>query len=95
MILHALSQGRNGANICIVSALEHADKTALSALVGDLLKVLCQPLIVKLIHLSLSLAMQVISLVGIESSRHQNEIRLESKQTREYLSLESAPHLFA
>jgi hypothetical protein len=39
--------------------------------------------------------MQVISFVGIESGRHQNEVRLESKETREDLFLECAPDLFA
>ena len=93
MILHALSQWGNGTDLRIVSALKHADKAALGALVGDLLKVLCQPLEVKLIYLGLPTAMQVISLVGIETSRHQNEVGLEGKETRKDLFLERPPNL--
>jgi hypothetical protein len=67
VILHALRQRGDGSDLSVVPALKHADKAALGTLVGDLLQVLCQPLEVKFVHLGLPTAMQVISLVGVET----------------------------
>ena len=93
MILHALRQRRDGADVRVVPTLKDAHKSTLGAPVSDLLQILGQPLIVKFVDLGLTTAVQVISFMGVEAGRDKNKIGLESQNPRENFSLKGPSNL--
>ena len=64
---YALYEGRYGAQSDVVPSFEDTHDSAMAELVGNSLKVLSEPLIVKLIDRCVFLTVDVVVLVGIET----------------------------
>lgn len=63
-------EGRERPQIGVVSSFEHAHKTSFAAPVSYLGELGRQPVVVELSDHGLSLLVQVVPLVGIETCRH-------------------------
>lgn len=91
MCVDALSERRDRSELHIVAAFKNAHNTSLAELVCYLLEVFGQPLVVELANCCVSLIVNLVIFVGIETRRAENNVRLELHQPRENLVCELLP----
>ena len=72
----------------VVTTFEHRNNTAFCVSVCNFLKWFCQPLIVKLVDLSVIRVVNLVILVGVKPSRYQNNVWLKLHKSWEHLRCE-------